>query len=100
CVSLLWIAQLPGSGRATVLWLFALVWATDSGAYLVGRWAGGPRPAPRWSPKKTWSGAPGGAGRAGPFRAPPRQNTGLFYAFTGILAQDGVVGRCAGGRSG
>jgi len=60
CVAVLWLASDPASGRATMLWLFALVWATDSAAYVVGRWAGGPRLAPRWSPKKTWSGAVGG----------------------------------------
>lgn len=65
CVALIWLAADPASGRATVLWLFALVWATDSAAYLVGRWLGGPRLAPRWSPKKTWSGAVGGAAAAG-----------------------------------
>src|SRR5690348_9186613 len=40
CVGLLWLAADPGAGRATILWLFAVVWATDSVAYLVGRWAG------------------------------------------------------------
>jgi phosphatidate cytidylyltransferase len=64
CVALLWLASDPGFGRATVLWLFALVWATDSAAYFVGRWVGGPRLAPRWSPKKTWSGALGGVAAA------------------------------------
>ena len=64
CVALLWLASDPDIGRATVLWLFALVWATDSAAYFVGRWAGGPRLAPRWSPKKTWSGALGGIAAA------------------------------------
>ncbi len=65
CVSLLWLASDPTSGRATVLWLFALVWVTDSAAYLVGRSVGGPRLAPRWSPRKTWSGAVGGIAAAG-----------------------------------
>lgn len=64
CVALLWLASDPDFGRATVLWLFALVWATDTGAYVVGRWVGGPRLAPRWSPKKTWSGALGGLAAA------------------------------------
>ena len=65
CVSLVWLGADPASGRATLLWLFALVWATDSVAYIVGRWAGGPRLAPRWSPKKTWSGAVAGTAAAG-----------------------------------
>jgi phosphatidate cytidylyltransferase len=38
----------------------AVVWATDIGAYAVGRGIGGPRLAPHWSPRKTWSGFAGG----------------------------------------
>lgn len=69
CVCLLWLAQLEDArledaGRATVLWVFAVVWATDIGAYAVGRLIGGPRLAPRWSPRKTWAGLLGGAGCA------------------------------------
>jgi phosphatidate cytidylyltransferase len=65
CVALLWLGADALTGRATLLWLFAVVWATDSAAYLVGRTVGGPRLAPRWSPKKTWSGALGGIAAAG-----------------------------------
>jgi len=61
CVALLWIARDGGSGRTTLLWLFAVVWATDIGAYVIGRRLGGPRLAPRWSPRKTWAGLIGGA---------------------------------------
>jgi len=64
CIAVIWLAADPTLGRPTVLWLFALVWATDSAAYLVGGWVGGPRLAPRWSPKKTWSGAVGGIAAA------------------------------------
>jgi phosphatidate cytidylyltransferase len=60
CVSLLWLAREEDGGRATLLWLLAVVWATDIGAYAVGRGIGGPRLAPRWSPRKTWSGFAGG----------------------------------------
>ena len=52
------------AGRATVFWLFAVVWASDSGAYLAGRAIGGPRLAPRISPAKTWAGACGGVAAA------------------------------------
>ena len=65
CVAVLWLASDSASGRATLIWLFALVWATDSAGYIVGRWLGGPRLAPRFSPKKTWSGALGGLVAAG-----------------------------------
>jgi phosphatidate cytidylyltransferase len=69
CALLLWLgaggasgggASASGSGRLTVLWIFAVVWATDIGAYAVGRSIGGARLAPRWSPGKTWSGLIGG----------------------------------------
>jgi phosphatidate cytidylyltransferase len=65
CVLLLWLARPDNAGRATVLWLFAVVWATDIGAYVFGRAIGGPRLAPTWSPNKTWAGLIGGAVCAG-----------------------------------
>jgi phosphatidate cytidylyltransferase len=60
CVCLLWLAREEATGRATLLWVLAVVWATDIGAYAVGRTLGGPRLAPRWSPHKTWAGLAGG----------------------------------------
>jgi phosphatidate cytidylyltransferase len=51
-------------GRDTALWLLAVVWATDIGAYVVGRALGGPRLAPRISPHKTWAGLLGGTASA------------------------------------
>jgi phosphatidate cytidylyltransferase len=59
CVMLVWLAQ-GGEGRGLLLWMFAIVWATDIGAYVIGRWLGGPRLAPSWSPGKTWAGLVGG----------------------------------------
>jgi phosphatidate cytidylyltransferase len=59
-IAMVWLRGAPVAGRETVLWLLALVWATDAGAYLVGRTVGGARLAPRVSPGKTWSGLAGG----------------------------------------
>ena len=62
-VALLGPALLRGSlqpGFAALLYLFAIVWATDILAYLSGRAVGGPLLWPAVSPKKTWAGAIGG----------------------------------------
>jgi phosphatidate cytidylyltransferase len=53
-------AWLRTGGWGNVLFVLLVVWATDVGAYLVGRLIGGPRLAPRISPGKTWAGALGG----------------------------------------
>jgi phosphatidate cytidylyltransferase len=48
-------------GLVAILFLFAVVWATDIFAYFVGRAVGGRKLAPSISPGKTVSGAVGGA---------------------------------------
>jgi phosphatidate cytidylyltransferase len=50
----------PAIGLTWLLWMFAVVWATDIAAYFTGRRLGGPKLWPRVSPKKTWSGFIGG----------------------------------------
>jgi len=50
----------PAYGLAAIIFLLIVVWTTDIGAYFAGRAMGGPKLAPRISPKKTWSGAIGG----------------------------------------
>jgi phosphatidate cytidylyltransferase len=47
-------------GFVAILFLFAIVWITDTAAYFAGRAFGGPKLWPAVSPKKTWSGAIGG----------------------------------------
>jgi phosphatidate cytidylyltransferase len=47
-------------GLVAIVFLFAVVWATDIAAYFAGRALGGPKLWPAVSPKKTWSGAIGG----------------------------------------
>jgi phosphatidate cytidylyltransferase len=59
-VALLWLRHQPALGRETLVWIVLCIWATDTGAYLVGRVAGGAKLAPRISPAKTWSGLVGG----------------------------------------
>ena len=61
CLALLWLRSDPQVGRETVIWLFAVVWCVDIGAYAFGRVIGGPRLAPMFSPNKTWAGLIGGA---------------------------------------
>jgi len=48
-------------GWTAIVFLFGIVWATDIFGYFVGRAIGGPKLWPAVSPKKTWSGACGGA---------------------------------------
>ena len=59
-VSTIWLRAEGAAGLATIYWLFAVVWATDSGAYLFGKLIGGARFAPRISPGKSWAGVAGG----------------------------------------
>jgi phosphatidate cytidylyltransferase len=59
-VALLWLRHQPSLGRETVIWIAVCVWATDIGAYFLGKIAGGLKLAPRISPGKTWSGLIGG----------------------------------------
>lgn len=47
----------PVYGVACVVWLLIVIWSTDTAAFFAGRSIGGPKLAPRFSPKKTWSGA-------------------------------------------
>jgi phosphatidate cytidylyltransferase len=104
CVSLLWLRADAISGLANVLLLLLLVWASDIGAYLVGRLVGGPRLAPVISPGKTWSGAAGGlmaAALVGGLAALGLEQGGLFWRIVlfatglGIVAQAGDLAESA-----
>lgn len=63
-IAMLWIRHDPVYGLVSTFWLLATVWATDTGAYLVGRTANGPKLAPKISPNKTWAGLFGGIASA------------------------------------
>lgn len=47
-------------GWQLFLLCLVLVWMNDIGGYVFGKWLGGPKLAPRISPKKTWAGLLGG----------------------------------------
>lgn len=49
----------PGYGLLAIVWVLVTVWAADTLAYFAGRIIGGPKLAPRLSPKKTWAGLGG-----------------------------------------
>ena len=65
CLAFIWLRFDTEQGREICFWLLAAVWATDIGAYAVGRAVGGPKLWPQVSPKKTWSGLIGGVIAAG-----------------------------------
>jgi phosphatidate cytidylyltransferase len=55
-VALVWLRGDQALGATAVLYLFAVAWTTDTASYAGGRLIGGPKLAPRISPRKTWSG--------------------------------------------
>jgi phosphatidate cytidylyltransferase len=60
-VLLIWLRDVDTpSGLAWTVSAFAIAWASDIMAYLVGSLVGGPKLWPRFSPNKTWSGFIGG----------------------------------------
>lgn len=63
-VALVWLRADAQNGLATVLWILAAVWATDTGAMAAGKSIGGPKLAPVISPNKTWAGLLGGMAAA------------------------------------
>jgi phosphatidate cytidylyltransferase len=101
-VAMIWLRADPTTGRANLMVLLLLIWASDIGAYLVGRTLGGPLLAPSISPGKTWSGAVGGlaaavvvgvvsAGLLQPSGTPPPSfgRVACLAAGLGIIAQAG-----------
>jgi phosphatidate cytidylyltransferase len=106
CICLLWLARDGPTGRATLLWVLAVVWATDIGAYAFGRTLGGPLLAPRWSPRKTWAGLLGGTAcaalagwaTAAWLEASPAWTIGLVSAGLAIVEQFGDLAESAAKR--
>ncbi|MGI4819518.1 MULTISPECIES: phosphatidate cytidylyltransferase [unclassified Brevundimonas] len=61
CILLIWMRDLNSAqGLYWTVLVFAVAWAADILAYLVGSAVGGPKLWPRFSPNKTWSGFIGG----------------------------------------
>jgi phosphatidate cytidylyltransferase len=58
-VLLVWL-RLSTEGGSWMILLFAVTWASDVFAYLIGSLVKGPKLWPRFSPNKTWSGFIGG----------------------------------------
>ena len=56
-------------GAQIIVGMFLAIWATDTGALIVGNLAGGPRLWPALSPNKTWSGTLGAVAIAALFEA-------------------------------
>lgn len=65
CLSFVWLRTSGEHGQTVVFWIFVLVWTADTGAYAAGITIGGPKLAPRISPKKTWAGLFGALVAAG-----------------------------------
>ncbi len=91
CIAVIWLRADPETGLATILWLLAVIWGTDTGAYFAGRGIGGPKLAPRISPKKTWAGLGGGMIAAGAVGGATAAILGLsnpsaLIAFSMVLA--------------
>jgi phosphatidate cytidylyltransferase len=63
-VAILWVRASPEEGLPALIWILTLVVACDSGAFAAGRLIGGPKLAPKISPKKTWAGLAGGIAAA------------------------------------
>lgn len=60
-VLLIWLRDSDSqAGLAWTVSAFAIAWASDIMAYVVGNLVGGPKLWPRFSPNKTWSGFLGG----------------------------------------
>ncbi|WP_171173902.1 phosphatidate cytidylyltransferase [Ruegeria sp. HKCCA4633] len=68
-------------GFSWMVWLIAVVVATDVAGYFVGKMIGGPKFWPKVSPKKTWSGTVGGWAAAACVGVAFAAHAGFGFAF-------------------
>lgn len=102
-VALLWLRSDEPFGFTAVLFVFAVVWGSDTAAYAAGRAIGGPKLWPRVSPNKTWAGLLGalaaGAAAAAVFAAlePEASTVRLLLLGVGLafVAQAGDLAESA-----
>jgi phosphatidate cytidylyltransferase len=102
-LSLVWLRTDEAYGWYAILFLFVVVWTTDTAAYLFGRAIGGPKLAPAISPKKTWAGFAGGlacAALAGALFGPALSGASApalaaLAAFLALVAQLGDLAESA-----
>ena len=83
-LALLWVRDRSADGLALILWVFILTWATDIGAYFVGRAFGRAKLAPSISPNKTIAGLYGGMAGATLLAGGWALLTGLHWALLAL----------------
>jgi phosphatidate cytidylyltransferase len=102
-VALLWLRSDEPFGFTAVLFVFAVVWSSDTAAYAAGRAIGGPKLWPRVSPNKTWAGLLGalaaGAAAAAVFAALEPEASAVRLLLLGVglafVAQAGDLAESA-----
>lgn len=99
-IALIWLRFEFENARGLTLFLFAVVWAADSGAFFFGKFLGGPKISHALSPQKTWAGIAGGIAGGGLFAIaaqPLLGADGLLLAILigGVLGAMSVLGDLA-----
>ena len=88
-VALLWLRHDASLGFAAVVFLFLVVWSTDTMAFVFGRMVGGAKLWPAVSPNKTWAGFIGGIASSAALSALYAQlipgASGMRLAWIGLL---------------
>lgn len=96
-IALIYLRAMPVIGASITLYLLAVVWGMDIGAYVVGRLVGGPKLAPEISPNKTWSGFIGGMVSAAVLSLLVLLFSGAHSVFTGLVVALVLAAAAQGG---